>query len=372
MAEVRCWRVFEWPGPDQIAWVAATRRSRRLLEEDGLAADWSRATVRTISRGYGRWLHWLYRESLLDRDARPEARVTPERVAAYVSELRRLNAETTVAARVRELSRAIGVMAPRFERGWLIELATNLVVAAEPVRDDRARLHPARAIWAAAIRLMEEAEAAAPKVRRAPAQFRDGLMLALLCICPLRARNLAELELGRNLRCADGIWTLRLAATETKNRKAITLPLPEAISPWIARYVDHHRPRLLARARKGPPGDRFYLTERGTVFRENGINYRINAVTERVLGRAMNPHAFRKLMPTELAIHDPTHVGISQPLLNHASYRTTQEHYNLGRAIDASRRMNDLVGQVRAHSKAGGTMDKAHVRALRRMPVRNG
>jgi site-specific recombinase XerD len=365
MAEVRCWPVSEWPGPDQIAWEAARRRSRRLLEEDGLAADWAKATVRTITKGYGRWVDWLDREGLLDREARPEARVTPERVAGYVAELRRLNAETTVAARVRELSRAIAVMAPRFERSWLIELATDLVVAAEPVRDDRARLHPAKAIWAAALRLMEDAEAASQKVRRAPAQFRDGLMLALLCLCPLRARNVAELELGRNLTCADGIWTLRLAASETKNRKAILLPLPALISPWIERYLSHHRPLLAGRAKATASADRFYLTERGTPFRENGINYRVNAVTERVLAHAMNPHAFRKLMPTELAIHDPAHVGVSQPLLSHASYRTTQEHYNLGRAIDASRRMNDLVGQVRAQAAAGGILSRAKTPSMR-------
>jgi integrase len=67
----------------------------------------------------------------------------------------------------------------------------------------------------------------------------------------------------------------------------------------------------------------------------------------------MNPHLFRKLMPTELAIADPAHVGIAQPLLGHARYDTTQRYYNLGQAIDAARRVQRTLAALRQTPSKG-------------------
>jgi integrase len=65
-------------------------------------------------------------------------------------------------------------------------------------------------------------------------------------------------------------------------------------------------------------------------------------------GQIVNPHLFRKIPPTELAIRDPEHVGIARPLLGHADYRVTQEYYNLGRAVDAAGQYNAVVESIRA------------------------
>jgi integrase len=73
----------------------------------------------------------------------------------------------------------------------------------------------------------------------------------------------------------------------------------------------------------------------------------VSAVTKRELGRSINPHLFRKILATELAIRDPKHVGIAQPILGHADYRVTQQAYNLGRAIDAARRCQAGIQAIR-------------------------
>ena len=67
----------------------------------------------------------------------------------------------------------------------------------------------------------------------------------------------------------------------------------------------------------------------------------------------MNPHLFRKLVPTELAIHDPAHVGISQLILGHSTYDTTQKAYNLGQAIDAGRRVQVTIASIRQTPSKG-------------------
>ena len=54
----------------------------------------------------------------------------------------------------------------------------------------------------------------------------------------------------------------------------------------------------------------------------------------------------------ELAIHDPEHVGVAQPLLGHADYRSTERSYNLGRAIDAARRHHGVIRAIRATGAA--------------------
>jgi len=40
-------------------------------------------------------------------------------------------------------------------------------------------------------------------------------------------------------------------------------------------------------------------------------------------------------------------VGIAQPLLGHASYDTTEQYYNLGRSIDAARRVQAAIASLR-------------------------
>ncbi len=55
---------------------------------------------------------------------------------------------------------------------------------------------------------------------------------------------------------------------------------------------------------------------------------------------------------TELAIRDPAHIGIAQLLLGHADYRTTQQAYNLARALDAAGRHHAVVQSIRSRSGA--------------------
>ena len=50
-------------------------------------------------------------------------------------------------------------------------------------------------------------------------QFRDGLMVAMLALHPIRLKNFASLEIGRNLVKIDDWWWIVLSATETKERR---------------------------------------------------------------------------------------------------------------------------------------------------------
>ena len=57
------------------------------------------------------------------------------------------------------------------------------------------------------------------------------------------------------------------------------------------------------------------------------IAQRIGVVTKRHLGRRMWPHLFRDCRATDIAIHDPKHVGITKEVLGHARFATTEKYY---------------------------------------------
>src|SRR5215472_19377350 len=100
-----------WPEVDRRAWDAAVRTGD-ILEPGGPAAHWAPLTRVTTARCYGRWLGWLQRNGMLDAGVLPGDRVTPEALADYVSELRKLNASSTAASHVGHLYMAIRALVP--------------------------------------------------------------------------------------------------------------------------------------------------------------------------------------------------------------------------------------------------------------------
>jgi integrase len=67
----------------------------------------------------------------------------------------------------------------------------------------------------------------------------------------------------------------------------------------------------------------------------------------------VNPHLVRKIAATELAIHDPAHIGVAQRLLDHANPATTEEYYDLAQSIDAARRVHQTLGALRQEAVKG-------------------
>jgi integrase/recombinase XerD len=351
---IRCLHEDEWPEADRRAWQAACNRGS-LLDEGGLAADWSASTKQTIASGYGRWLAFLLSRTMLDPLATPAERITREQVEAYLADLKANgNASGTIHIRILQLCRMLDVTMPGSRPDWLGRLLAKLWRGIKPTRDDRARPPPAATVVAMGWSLMNRAEAeteVSPRLRAVT--YRDGLIVMILLASLLRVGNLAALKLGDSLIRRGDAWWISFAAPRTKGRRRpIDLPLPVPLTPMIERYLEVWRPILRQRPGEAggspaPDTDFLWLGRYGGKFTAKKVNKRFNEITLRELGVAMNPHLIRKLAPTELAIHDPTHVGISQPLLGHASYDTTQAYYNLGRSIDAARRVQALMSALR-------------------------
>jgi site-specific recombinase XerC len=136
-----------------------------------------------------------------------------------------------------------------------------------------------------------------------------------------------------------------------KNKRPFESPLP-GLTVLIESYLECYRPLLAVRSTPPVAGNALWISFTGKPVTPKQIGQIVSRITQRELGRALNPHLFRKIVPTELAIHDPQHVGVAQPLLGHADYRTTERAYNLGRALDAARRHHELLSDLRKEAAA--------------------
>jgi site-specific recombinase XerD len=249
-------------------------------------------------------------------------------------------------------------MVPCTDWRWLRHIKSRLRGMSSPARDDRARLVPAAIVTELVRDLLRRVETAEglSEFRRA-LLCRDALMLAVLLVCPMRTKNMAAMAIGTTMQRRGTEWWISFSSAVMKNRRPYETPLP-GIEALIEQYIDRYRPCLIARSATPTAGNALWISSTGKPLTAKQIGQLVSRRTERELGRDLNPHLFRKIMPTELAIHDPEHVRIAQPLLGHADYRTTERSYNLGRAIDAARRHHQVVHAIRA------------VNAAREQPVR--
>lgn len=168
------------------------------------------------------------------------------------------------------------------------------------------------------IRLIEQGQAALAMGRRSGAvDIRDRLMIALLIARPVRLRNFAGLRIGRSLLLADPAIRIVFRPDETKTSRVIDIEVPARLADAMRLYLDRARPALM---RGGKPDDgSLWIGRRGRPMAPPNITIRITQITKRHLGRAVSPHLFRDCAATDIAIHDPQHIGITKDVLGHAT-----------------------------------------------------
>ncbi len=133
---------------------------------------------------------------------------------------------------------------------WLKNVEAQLRARARP-RPKFARIVETRELVEAGLVLMQEARDAEYGPARQATSFRNGLIIALLALCPIRVGTFASLTLGRSfLRIGDG-WWIGLAANETKNGRPDERPAPGFLTSCVDEYLSIYRPRFLCAGRAG-------------------------------------------------------------------------------------------------------------------------
>jgi integrase len=265
-----------WPEADHDAWQAACQPGVR-LRRGGRAGHLKPVTREDHARHYGSFLAFLAEGGLLRSDGPPAANVTPEKVDAYIAYLKIHVGSVTLHGSICKLRRAARYMAPAEAFTWLSEIAKDLALAMRP-RSKFDRLVLAEVLVKAGLRLIHAAERAPNLTKRARAcRFRNGLMVALLGLCPIRRKNFAALEIGRSFVKIRGIWWIVLSASETKEKRADERPVSELLTDIIDRYLDQHRP-VLARS-DNPPSALWLSANDGTPITDKEVANLIRAST---------------------------------------------------------------------------------------------
>ena len=337
--------VDRWPAPDRSLWQESLSDGD-LLAGRGRAAHLSDATRIKYGDGYGRWLAFLSVEDPSALMERPAGRVTDERLMAFLASIEGKALYTRLAA-VEELWSVLRMIAPEADHILLRRAWSRLKKRAEMgTSPDYGRIVSSDRLVEAGIEHFEGA-ANNPFPLAGAIQARDGLMVAVLALRPLRRRNFAALAIGQSLIASGRGWRICFAPDETKTGRVIDLPWPDRLNAALTFYLDHYRPALL----KGGTSDRLWVSNQATPMTPHSITLRIKSITERLIGVDVSPHLFRDSLATTLAIEDPDHVRAASVLLGHTTTRTTERHYNRAQAIDAARpyqaMMQDLIRSKR-------------------------
>ncbi len=333
----------QWPDADIQAFDEAFTPGD-LFDETGGAgshlADGSRICIRT---GYGRWLGFLHAANPEDLMKPPADRVSRERVRDYVLLLNSEMRPSSVALTVQSLYYSARLIDSGRDWKWLSGIKTRLAARARS-RDRFDRLTPPWQTLDFGIELMNTALSLPMTSRKTrELQYRDGLILALLSLWPIRRRSLAALTVTGHIEIEEDGVNLLLHPENTKSKSFESFRVPEPLIPYLKRYLKDIRPRLAG----SRPHDGLWASSRHRALTDSRLYEIARARLLKRFGRDMCLHDFRRSAATYLAIDAPEQIGLIPSVLQHASPAIAERHYNLANAIKASRRIAEHRAEIK-------------------------
>lgn len=354
---VRSLPLKDWPKADRLAWEAACQPARRLVRS-GTASHLAPVTQADLAKRYGLYLDFLDRTGWLDLDAEAGAQVTPGAIASFVAELQSRVSSVTVSRSIYKVRRAAELIAPHLGFAWLAEIGKDLTLLERPKEDFARDVTPERLVEAA-LTLLREAEADIDgRLLKRALLARNGLMVALLALCPIRLRNFASLEIGRSFLRQQGGWWIVL--DDTKSGRPDHRPVPTFLTGFIESYLDVYRPVLCQHSTCGSDQDldpenqyakeatsTLWLGRRGSPLTYNAVERLITYTTRMTLGVPVNPHRFRAAAATSAALLAPQSPHLGSALLQHFDSRVTQEHYVRASSLSVAGDFTALIADLR-------------------------
>src|SRR5262245_3124918 len=226
--------VPRWPEADRLAFDRAFRQPADPFDEEiGAGAHLAPATVRANCFAYRRWLGWLSQYHPSSLALAPADRVSRESVRSYAAVLGMTMRSVALADQVARLYHAMRCMYPERDWAWLGAIKQRLEANAQPAARP-ALPFDSMALQDLGFQLMAEAEVRLltlnvhdKRATRAIAELhRDGVLIALAALFPLRRKNLSALTIGNSLYRVDQLWTVKIPESESKNGRVIDAVLP--------------------------------------------------------------------------------------------------------------------------------------------------
>ena len=344
-------RIAAWPTEDQAIWEAAVSPADPFEDAGGERAAMRFHSNKRLSVSYGRWLNFLSYAGELAGS--PASRIRKDLVGRYVKELQLLgNLPSTISLRLADLLLMARLCDNSADWSFIKKLAERVRALPSSPKGKRSTLRGSDELFDLGIQLMEQAKIQLNPIEAATLH-RDGLMIALLALLPLRSRNFVQLRLGIELNFVDGGWVGHLNGQSTKNHSPFEFVWPEVLVDALEHYLEVHRPLLLSRCYRWlqRANDHLWVAQSGSAVTQSSFYCIITKRTKAAFGHAINPHAFRHAAATTLAIHDPKHVRIAGPLLGHRTQGIAETYYNQAISLDAHRDHLKALADLRTHSR---------------------
>jgi site-specific recombinase XerD len=336
--------ISEWPDADRKAWEAACRPSCR-LKPGGAASHLAEVSREDFARRYGAFLGFLRRTGKLNPQAAAAAQVIKPNVEAYVDELKQRVRSVTVWNCIYKLRRAAELLNPSGNYGWLLEMERDLALVMEP-RSKFDRLVLSHCLVKAGLTLIAEAREFAKSDFDRAKGVRNGLMIVLLALCPMRIKNFAALEIGRTLKEVNGSWWIALSKSDTKAKSPEERRVPRRFNDVIDLYLDQSRPILMRSA--GSTNALWISSRTGQRFTTKNLGILISKITLDTLGVDVSPHLFRTAAATTSAMYGSDTPHLASGVLGHRDRRVTQEHYIRATSINAAKIYAEIIQQLRS------------------------
>jgi len=335
----------EWPYADRIMWDALLKEAGP-LDDRGALAHLRQTSLSTLEARYARWMQWLKASAPEALALPPVDRATLPRLQSWLSALE----HTKPMTRLMFIDGVLRVLrAAEPDHDWTMQrrLLAGLKRAAgrgDPARKHGRILSSEVLLKAGLAHAAVDADTVPNPLKRMICQ-RDGMMIALLAVLPIRRRAFCELAIGHSIHVNDDEILLSLSEDMTKTGVPWDAAIPKQIESALRRYIEEVRPALLARGDQHH--DILWVGKKGEIMTENYIGSRIGGLTLKLTGKRVPPHFFRDAAATTLARISPESARLIRPVLAHSGFRTAERHYIHAQTIEAGRDYASLLKRLK-------------------------
>lgn len=166
-----------------------------------------------------------------------------------------------------------------------------------------------------------------PTSRRSALLALHSVAMAILLSCPLRAKNLASLDLERHVIThrsgTHSLYTLRIEGREVKNGEPIEVKLNSRNSQLMHTYITRFRPLI-----SGIPGTALFPQQsNGAPRNPTNLSGSLKDLIYRETGLTVNTHLFRHIAAKLYLREKPGDFETVRRLLKHRKLQTTMDFY---------------------------------------------
>ena len=339
--------IAEWPKSDRLGWEDACRPAQR-LQRGGAASHLAYVSQADIANRYGLYLNFLQRRGRLDLVLGAVTLVTADNVTEFIAELQARVRSVTVWNSVYKLRRAAQLIAPSGDFGWLAEIEKDIALVMVP-RSKADRLVLVERLVEAGLVLIKEAEMFGKTPMARAAGVRNGLLIVLLALHPIRIKNFSALAIAESFVNVDGRWWLYVPADDTKSNFVDQRQVPEFITNVVDKYINTHRTVLT----RGDAAQRglWISSTTGQQMTTKNLGTLISKLTRETIGVDVSPHLFRTAAASTAAVYGGKLPHLASALLGHRDARVTEERYNYAIGFETGDAYASITATYRSPSK---------------------